>query len=99
MSRNHGSQRNVGGKPRADQSDAHQATDSKGEQPVLDLRAASGLRQDPQPLDEMTVARYLSGACSKAEQSRLREIIEGSPSLTQCIALARQILMDMEPAA
>jgi len=96
MSRNHHSQRNFTGAPHA-AGDSRQTVDPKWEQLVLELRASSSnTRQD---LDEVAAARYLSGGCSEAERQHLEEVLGDSPNLTEGVALARQVLTDMESAA
>ena len=98
MSRNRQSQGNVAGTPRiADGSSSHPPIDPKWEQLVLELRASSV--NTLQDLDEIAAARYLSGGCTEAEREQLQEILGDSPSLTEGIALARQVLTDMESAA
>ena len=76
---------------------ARQAVDRKWEALVMEILASPGNR--PQDLDEVAAARYLSGQCPDEERKHLQKTIAGCPSLTDNLALARQVLQDMEPAA
>jgi hypothetical protein len=97
MVRNNRPQQGGNVTPPAPDGNGRQAVDHKWEQLVRELHASSG--NCPQDLDEIAVARYLSGRCSGKECEHVQETIAGSQTLTDSLALARQVLEDMEPAA
>jgi hypothetical protein len=69
-------------------------------QMVLELIAVGDTRPaDPTKLDDITIARYLSGECSSAERSQIERAIAKSPELSECITLAREALAKTDSAA
>ena len=90
------SQKNGNGKPHAAHGDTRHAVDPKWQGLVLELCTPNN---SPRNLDEIAAARYLSGQCSERERDDLEETIGGSQSLDENVALAREVLKDMESAA
>jgi hypothetical protein len=70
------------------------------EQMVVELLASCDNRPpDPGKFDEVAIARYLSGGCSSDECAEIERAIATSPQLSECVALARQVLAKTEAAA
>jgi hypothetical protein len=79
------------------QSDPRPATDTQWEQIVLELRDCGNSAIDV--LDDLAIARYLSGECSASERDQIEQAICESPDLADCIVLAQRSLGDIESAA
>jgi hypothetical protein len=91
MMRNYSSQNNV------PESCAPQAADPQWEELVLELCKSAG---NPSPdRDEMVAAHYLSGDCAGGDREHLEETIRASQDLSETVALAREVLKDMNSAA
>jgi hypothetical protein len=97
MSRNDCSQSDAKDTPDTARDNSHQTADPQWEQMVSELRACCN--SPSEDLDEMAIARYLSGECSDKERKDIEQAIGRSPDLTDCVVLAREVLDDMEPAA
>jgi hypothetical protein len=77
--------------------DPHPATDAQWEQIVLELRDCRDSAVDG--LDDLAIARYLSGECSAGEREQIEQAIGESPDLADRIVLAQRSLSDIESAA
>jgi hypothetical protein len=70
------------------------------EQMVTELLASCD-NQPPESgtMDEVAIARCLSGGCSSEERAEIERTIARSPELSECVALAREALGKTEAAA
>jgi anti-sigma-K factor RskA len=70
------------------------------EQMVVELLASCDNRPpDPGKPDEVAIARYLSGVCTSDERVEIERAMAKSPELSECVALAREVLAKTEAAA
>ena len=77
-----------------------QVVGKQWEQMVVELLASGDNRPpDPGKFDDVAIARYLSGGCSSEERTAIECAIAKSPELSECVALARQVLAKTEAAA
>lgn len=97
MSQNQDSERRAAIASSTAKNDRHETADPQWEQLVLELRASCN--NAPEDLDEIAVARYLSGECSEQERREIEQIIGQSSDLTDCVALAQEVLKEKEAAA
>lgn len=97
MSRSQDSQRQATSPSSTVNNNRHEAADSRWEQIVLELHACGN--NFSVELDELAVARYLSGECSEQERREIEQTIGQCSDLTDCVALAQEVLKANEPAA
>jgi hypothetical protein len=77
-----------------------QVVGKQWEQMVVELLASCDNRPpDPGKYDDVAIARYLSGGCSSEEHAEIEQAMAKSPELSECVALARQVLAKTEAAA
>jgi len=63
----------------------------------MELRASRN--NSPEDLDEIAVARYLSGECSEEERREIEQTIGQCSDLTDSVALAQEVLKKKGAAA
>ena len=97
MSRNESDQRNVAADTEAPAADQNEMANPQWEQLVSELLACRDSRKED--FDEMVIARYLSGKCSDEERREVEQTIGQSSDLSDCIALAPEVLRGKVAAA
>ncbi|NQU20458.1 MAG: hypothetical protein HQ567_04185 [Candidatus Nealsonbacteria bacterium] len=76
-----------------------QRRDAQWERLVDELRACQSQPSTEEEIDELAIARYLSGECSDQEREEIDAAIKQSSGLAKCIALTRELFNDRESAA
>jgi hypothetical protein len=100
MSRNPRSPSRSATSPRQPEGHRAPVEGKQWEQMVVELLASGDKRPpDPGKFDDVAIARYLSGGCSSEEHAEIERAMAKSPELSECVALARQVLGKAEAAA
>jgi hypothetical protein len=97
MSRNQDLEYQAASALTAAKTDQGESVDPRWEQLLLELSESSS--DCPSNLDEIAIARYLSGECSNEERREIEQVIGQSSVLAECVSLAQEVLDAREAAA